>query len=82
MHEEWFKFFDLLIPYVDNEEQAAIEASFSPTDHPDTEFVDITNWFDPDDDLLEKLLALNLELAAKEKRGEAIVGAWAPTQSS
>jgi hypothetical protein len=42
MREEWFKFFDLLTPYVDNEEQAAIEASFSPTDHPDTDFVDIT----------------------------------------
>ena len=46
MREEWFKFFDLLTPYVDNEEQAAIEASFSPTDHPDTDFADITNWFD------------------------------------
>jgi hypothetical protein len=34
--------------------------------------------FQPTDDLLEKLLTLNLELAAKEKRGEAIVGAWAP----
>jgi hypothetical protein len=42
MHEEWFKFFDLLTPYVDNEEQAAIEASFSPTDHPDTDFVDFS----------------------------------------
>jgi hypothetical protein len=30
--------------------------------------------------LLEKLLTLNLELAEKEKRGEAIVGPWAPTQ--
>ena len=46
MREEWFKFFDLLTPYVDNEEQAAIEASFSPADHPDTDFIDITNWFD------------------------------------
>ena len=36
--------------------------------------------FNPDDDLLEKLLTLNLELAAKEKRGEAIVGCWAPEQ--
>ncbi|NDJ16186.1 class I SAM-dependent DNA methyltransferase [Myxacorys almedinensis] len=34
--------------------------------------------FNPDDDLLEKLLTLNLELAEKEKRGVAIVGAWAP----
>ena len=31
------------------------------------------------DDLLEKLLALNLELAEKEKNGgSAIVGPWAP----
>jgi len=29
--------------------------------------------FKPDDDLLEKLLILNLELAEKEKKGEAIV---------
>jgi hypothetical protein len=29
------------------------------------------------DNLLEKLLELNLELAEREKRGEAIVGAWA-----
>ena len=36
--------------------------------------------FKPADDLLEKLLTLNLELAEKEKRGEAIVGPWAPTQ--
>ena len=33
--------------------------------------------FKPDDDLLEKLLILNLELAEKEKRGEAIVDPWA-----
>ena len=46
MREEWFKFFDMLTPYVDDEEQAAIEASFSPADHPETDFVDITNWFD------------------------------------
>jgi hypothetical protein len=32
------------------------------------------------DDLLEKLLTLNLELAEKEKCGEAIVGPWAPTE--
>ncbi len=35
--------------------------------------------FSPDDDLLEKLLTLNLELAEKEKNGEAIVGPWDPT---
>jgi hypothetical protein len=33
----------------------------------------------PTDDLLEVLLALNLELAEKERRGEGpIVGPWAP----
>ncbi len=26
MREEWFKFFDLLTPYVDNEEQAAFKS--------------------------------------------------------
>ena len=36
--------------------------------------------FDPTDDLLEKLLALNLALAAKEKCGEPVVGPWDPTQ--
>ena len=46
MREEWFKFFELLIPYVDDEEQAEIEASFSPAEHPDSDFVDITDWFD------------------------------------
>jgi hypothetical protein len=46
MREEWFRFFDLLTPYVDNEEQAEIEAAFSPADHPDADFVDITSWFD------------------------------------
>ncbi len=30
------------------------------------------------DDLLEKLLTLNLALAKREQAGEAIVGAWAP----
>jgi hypothetical protein len=34
--------------------------------------------FSPADDLLEKLLALNLELAAKEKAGVSVVGPWAP----
>ena len=36
--------------------------------------------FSPDDDLLEKLLALNLELAEKEKRGESVIGPWDPTK--
>ncbi len=34
--------------------------------------------FSPNDDILEKLLELNLELAQKEKQGEPVVGAWAP----
>ncbi len=33
------------------------------------------------DDILEKLLALNLELAAKEQRGEPVIGPWDPTRS-
>ena len=38
--------------------------------------------FKPDDDLLKKLLTLNLELAEEETRGGAIVGPWAPTQQT
>ena len=34
--------------------------------------------FSASDDILEKLLTLNLALAEKEKNGEAIVGPWAP----
>jgi SAM-dependent methyltransferase len=34
--------------------------------------------FNAKDDLLEKLLELNLELAQKEKQGETIIGPWAP----
>jgi hypothetical protein len=34
--------------------------------------------FKDSDDVLEELLKLNLELAEKEKRGESIVGCWAP----
>nr|WP_238546739.1 DNA methyltransferase [Synechocystis sp. PCC 6714] len=33
--------------------------------------------FKKDDDILEKLLNLNLELAEKEKKGESIIGPWA-----
>ncbi|OCQ89158.1 restriction endonuclease subunit M [Limnothrix sp. PR1529] len=33
--------------------------------------------FQTSDDILEKLLALNLELSEKEQQGEAIVGPWA-----
>ena len=38
--------------------------------------------FSPDDDLLEKLLALNLELADKEKRDEPVIGPWDPTKEN
>ena len=34
--------------------------------------------FDPKGDRLEQLLALNLELAEKEKQGEPVIGPWAP----
>jgi type II restriction/modification system DNA methylase subunit YeeA len=34
--------------------------------------------FNSSNDILEKLLELNLELAEKEKRGESIIGCWAP----
>ena len=34
--------------------------------------------FNPDDDILAKLLDLNLELTEKEKRGEVVVGPWSP----
>jgi hypothetical protein len=34
--------------------------------------------FSPNDDILERLLELNLELAQKEKQGEPVVGSWAP----
>jgi hypothetical protein len=45
MREEWFKFFEMLLPFVDDEEQAEIETSFSPADHAEEDFVDITDWF-------------------------------------
>ena len=34
--------------------------------------------FQADDDILEKLLTLNLELAEKEKQGETVIGPWSP----
>ncbi|MEA5535776.1 DNA methyltransferase [Crocosphaera sp. XPORK-15E] len=34
--------------------------------------------FKPDDDILEKLLGLNLELAEKESQGILIIGPWSP----
>ncbi len=36
--------------------------------------------FESSDDILERLLTLNLELAEKEKRGEPVVGPWSPYQ--
>ncbi|MEM6379668.1 MAG: type IIL restriction-modification enzyme MmeI, partial [Bacteroidota bacterium] len=35
--------------------------------------------FEAGDDILERLLDLNLELADKEQRGETVVGPWDPT---
>jgi hypothetical protein len=49
MREEWLKFFEMLIPYVDDIEQADIEANFNPVDYKDDGFVDITGWFDRED---------------------------------
>ena len=49
MREEWLKFFEMLIPYVDDIEQADIEANFNPVDYKDDGFVDITDWFDRED---------------------------------
>ncbi|MDP5339036.1 MAG: N-6 DNA methylase, partial [Nodularia sp. (in: cyanobacteria)] len=34
--------------------------------------------FKTNDDILEKLLTLNLELAEKEKQGETVIGPWTP----
>lgn len=34
--------------------------------------------FNSSDDILEKLLELNLELAEKQKQGESVIGPWAP----
>ena len=49
MREEWFKFFEILIPYVDDGEQADIEATFNPVNYKDDEFVDITGSFNHED---------------------------------
>ena len=38
MREEWFKFFEMLIPYVDDVEQTDIEATFNPVDYKDEDF--------------------------------------------
>ncbi|MCW6037131.1 hypothetical protein K4A83_12750 [Spirulina subsalsa FACHB-351] len=46
MREEWYKFFEMLLPYVDDAEQADIEATFSPDDYVKEPFQDITDWFE------------------------------------
>lgn len=46
MREEWFKFFEMLLPYVDDAEQADIESTFNPADYTDEDFEDITDWFE------------------------------------
>jgi hypothetical protein len=46
MREEWFKFFEMLLPYVDDTEQADIESTFNPADYTDEDFEDITDWFE------------------------------------
>ncbi|MEM8638312.1 MAG: hypothetical protein AAGG51_05845 [Cyanobacteria bacterium P01_G01_bin.54] len=45
MREEWFKFFEMLLPYVDDAEQADIEAAFNPADYADEEFEDVTDGY-------------------------------------
>ncbi len=49
LREEWFKFFEMLLPYVDDAEQADIEATFDPKDYEDDDFVDISGWFAHED---------------------------------
>ncbi len=46
MREEWYKFFEMLLPYVDDTEQADIEATFNPNDYVGQDFEDITDWFE------------------------------------
>jgi len=46
MREEWFKFFEMLIPYIDDQEQSEIEASFDPSNYQTEDFIDVTSWFD------------------------------------
>jgi len=45
MQEEWFKFFELVTPYISDSEQAEIEATFNPANYKDDDFVDISGWF-------------------------------------
>ena len=42
MREEWFKFFEILVPYVDDEEQAEIETTFLPDQFQEDDFINIT----------------------------------------
>lgn len=49
MREEWFKFFELLTPYVNDAEQADLEATFNPTNYQDDDFIDISDCFDHED---------------------------------
>ena len=42
MREEWLKFFEMLVPYVDDIEQAEIEAVFAPDQFQEDDFIDIT----------------------------------------
>ncbi len=49
MQKEWLQFFDQIIPYIDSQEQADIEASFSPANNSEDDFVEITHWFNHED---------------------------------
>lgn len=49
MQDEWLQYFDQSIPDVDGQEQAEIEASFSPADYSEDDFVEITHWFNNED---------------------------------
>jgi len=48
MQDEWLQYFDQNILDVDSQEQAEIEASFSPADYSEDDFVEITHWFNND----------------------------------
>jgi hypothetical protein len=45
MREEWYKFFEMLLSFVDSEEQDEIESSFSPDNYSREDFIDVTAWF-------------------------------------
>ncbi|NJR60870.1 MAG: hypothetical protein HC769_19820 [Cyanobacteria bacterium CRU_2_1] len=41
LQEEWFKFYEMLIPYISDEEQQEIEQEFgSPSNYDEGDFVD------------------------------------------